>query len=159
LTFSLSEGDAEQVQEDCLVDFVGEACEPLTFTGAIATLPTQLREGICRSNAAAAVEAAVVQPEQCEGQEESFGTEGVLRDRRTRLAGIFANRTAELFQPLKEQPSMATRSKPCFAPCGANSLRSRLEELDKFHQALTTGSSSSSAAAAVLSVTNLQREK
>jgi len=145
-------GDQEDAEHE-LLTFVGEACEPLTFRGAIPTLPTHLREGICRSNAAAAVEAAAVQPEQCEGQKESFRTEGCLRDRRTRLAGIFANRTAELFQPLKEQPSMG------FAPCGANSLRSRLEELDKFHQALTTGSSSSSAAAAVLSVTNLQREK
>jgi len=52
--------DQEDAEHE-LLTFVGEACEPLTFRGAIPTLPTHLREGICRSNAAAAVEAAAVQ--------------------------------------------------------------------------------------------------
>jgi len=139
------------IQEDVkheLLASVSEACESdelaVRAVGTIPTLTEQLRERICRSNVADAVEAAAVPPEQCES--------------RFSPARTFPIRAAGFVQALKEQPSMAaTSSNPCFSPCGANDMRSRLEELDKFQQALIVGSSSFSAANTVMPIAKSQQ--
>lgn len=107
--------------------------EAMRDGGAIPTLAEQLREQISISKVAANVKAAAVQPQQREWQYSPLRS--------------FPNRATGLMQPLK-----ASKSNTC-APGGANDLRSRLEELDKFHQDLTTGGSSLSTVNALASVT------